>query len=99
MGWFPSKQERLDKKLWKAVREHDLRRVADLLAEGANPNVRNAKGETPLFVAVGSEMDDMLYDTYGSRNPSCYEANIDLARILIEAEPTSISSTTTAKAC
>lgn len=76
MGWFPTKQERLDKKLWKAVRQHDLHKISALLVEGADPNTCNAKGETPLFVAAGSEVYDED-DYYEFASGSDYAANED----------------------
>ncbi|MFP3024867.1 MAG: ankyrin repeat domain-containing protein, partial [Wolbachia sp.] len=48
-------QERLGKELFTAVREYNLPRVEELISQGANLNVKDRNGRTPLDIATGTK--------------------------------------------
>ncbi|MCE9507445.1 MAG: ankyrin repeat domain-containing protein [Alphaproteobacteria bacterium] len=53
MGLFPSKQQRLNNKLWTACYNGKLTKVEQLLAEGADTEMRS-DGKTPLLMAASN---------------------------------------------
>jgi ankyrin repeat protein len=48
----PERQETLDVKLFHAAREGNSGRIENLIRKGADPNARDAHGQTPLMIAV-----------------------------------------------
>jgi ankyrin repeat protein len=54
MGWFSSKQEKLNKKLRNVCGVGKLLEIENLLAEGADINAKDSEGSSPLVYAIGS---------------------------------------------
>ena len=50
----------IDIKLLKAVQENEIKKVKDLIAQGASVNARTEFGETPLHLAQSKEMAELL---------------------------------------
>jgi hypothetical protein len=98
MGWFKTKQERLDEKLWSACYTGKLAKVEQLFAEGATMNYRSYQGQSPLLVAIGerrTEIAKLLLakgaDIHAADNDgdtalmkACYRGEKDLALLLIQ---------------
>jgi ankyrin repeat protein len=91
-------QERLAAELFLAVRENDVEQTKMLLALGANPNVTNERGETPLHWSANRgrvEMIELLLSSgadvnavSSGRTPldvAAVEGDIRIAEILAEA--------------
>lgn len=53
-------QKEIDKQLLEAVQGNEIKKVKDLIAQGANVNARNEFGETPLHLAQSKEMAEFL---------------------------------------
>jgi ankyrin repeat protein len=50
----------IDTQLLEAVQGNEIKKVKDLIAQGANVNTRNEFGETPLHLAQSKEMAEFL---------------------------------------
>jgi len=87
-GWTP---------LMLEVLRGELERAESLIIEGANPNVENNIGETPLWIAIEEEhhgMVEMLcrYADVNYKNKDCatalaramYQENTSIIELLIE---------------
>jgi len=75
-GFIAGKAERETSSLLEAVRAGDLERVLGLLSDGADPNIKDEVGETPLFEASA-----------GVSSGSC---DLAAALLLRQAEPSAV---------
>ncbi|MBS3920304.1 MAG: ankyrin repeat domain-containing protein [Deltaproteobacteria bacterium] len=53
-------EKEIDKQLLEAVQGNEIKKVKDLIAQGASVNARNEFGETPLHLAQSKEMAELL---------------------------------------
>lgn len=97
VGAFISQDEK-DDKLLAAAKKKDLNNVQALIIQGANPNIQDAMGNTPLLFAIemgSTEIARFLInngahpDVYGKScsSPLCYaisRGNQEIAKLLIE---------------
>jgi ankyrin repeat protein len=60
MGWFGTKQERLDKKLWRACADGKLNKAEQLLAEGANMNFKGSESWSLLHIAAYRSQTEIM---------------------------------------
>ena len=88
-----------DSALHMVIAQHDLKWVAFLLYKGADPNIRNFAGTTPLWLAINTGFTDAAEGLIakGARvnDPgpagetpliaAVHQKNIDLIRVLIKA--------------
>lgn len=89
----------LDWMLQTAVHQNDGKKVKRLLYLGANPDVKNEKGQTPLYVCAiknkvniakmlvdgGADLNTVLQKGWTPLNASIYYHHNDLARFLMES--------------
>jgi ankyrin repeat protein len=60
MGWFTSKQARLNQKLRSACSAGKLRDILLLLAEGADINAKDSEGAAPLVYAISTRRSEAV---------------------------------------
>lgn len=61
MRFFSTPEEKIQKKLFKAVRNDDLEAMKEAVAGGANVNLHENNLNTPLFVAVSRKFRDGVF--------------------------------------
>lgn len=52
--------ETLNTQLIKAINAHEIKKVEDLIQQGADPNVKHSDGNTPLIMAIQSVQPEMV---------------------------------------